>query len=334
MELFGVSRYQAAQSAYAPQKEEAAAQKEAPVEEKKAPGAAQDTVALSGNADYLQTLQKQFPKMSLSIGTGFTGKTKQNTGDNANRWAFTVSPKLLEKMRADPEAEAEYTQRLRDIARATALAESFSKASGMKTVYCENYIDENGKLHHMSISVRKDELNEKLRKEAQENVEKHIERVRGKNKEAAAKLEELLDKAEESGELTLGDEEMRWLGSAAKAAEAAEALQAKSAGDAEKEEDEDGGMSGGRSSVGINAAKLARMLAAAKTRTQVQAVIAKIQSDLQECEAGRQQGAEVDEDSVKAAESLLQEAKSRLSSAENREATPEEEMASALASLM
>ena len=332
MELFGVSRYQAAQSAYAPQKDEAAApQKEAAVEEKKA--AAQDTVALSGNADYLQTLQKQFPKMSFSIGTGFTGKTKLNTGDNANRWAFTVSPKLLEKMRTDPEAEAEYTQRLRDIARATALAESFSKASGMKTVYCENYIDENGKLHHMSISVRKDGLNEKLRKEAQENVEKHIERVRGKNKEAAAKLEELLDKAEESGELTLGDEEMRRLGSAAKAADALQDAAQKSK-EADEEEVEDEGMSGGRSSVGINAAKLARMLAAAKTRTQVQAVIAKIQSDLQECEAGRQQGAEVDEDSVRAAESLLQEAKSRLSSAENREATPEEEMASALASLM
>ena len=333
MELFGVSRYQAAQSSYVPQKEEAAAQKEAPVEEKKAPGAVQDTVALSGNADYLQTLQKQFPKMSFSIGTGFTGKTKLNTGDNANRWAFTVSPKLLEKMRTDPEAEAEYTQRLRDIARATALAESFSKASGMKTVYCENYIDENGKLHHMSISVRKDELNEKLRKEAQENVEKHIERVRGKNKEAAAKLEELLDKAEESGELTLGDEEMRRLGSAAKAADALQDAAQKSK-EADEEEVEDEGMSGGRSSVGINAAKLARMLAAAKTRTQVQAVIAKIQSDLQECEAGRQQGAEVDEDLVKAAESLLQEAKSKLSSAENREATPEEEMASALASLM
>lgn len=86
--------------------------------------------------------------------------------------------------------------------------------------------------------------------------------------------------------------------------------------------------------VGINAGKLARMLASAKTRSQVQAVMAKIQSDLQECDAGKNNGMDVDEESVKAAEQLLQEAKSRMSSAENREATPEEEMAAALASLM
>ena len=76
------------------------------------------------------------------------------------------------------------------------------------------------------------------------------------------------------------------------------------------------------------------MLASAKTRAQVQAVIAKIQADLKECDAGKAQGMDVDEASVRAAEQLLQEAKSRLGSAENREATPQEEMASALAALM
>ena len=320
MELSGLGPYQAAPGGYAPQKGETPA----PSEDKKT-AAAQDAVTLSGNADYLQTLQKQFPKMSFSAGTGFTGKTQQNTGGNANRWAFTVSPKLLEKMRDDPAAEAEYTQRLRDIERATALADSLSKASGMKTVYCENYIDENGKLHHISISVRKDELSEKLRAEAQENTQRHIERIREKNREAADKLEELLAKAGESGELSLTGEDMRWLASAAKAAETTQAQDG---------EDEDGDHSGPSGSVGINAAKLARMLAAAKTRAQVQAVIAKIQADLRECETGKQQGMDVDEASVQAAESLLQEAKSRLGSAENRETTPEEEMASALASLM
>lgn len=86
--------------------------------------------------------------------------------------------------------------------------------------------------------------------------------------------------------------------------------------------------------VSINVGKLARMLAAAKTRSQVQAVIAKIQADLMECEAGKNNGMDVDEASVKAAEQLLVEAKFRMSSAEDREATPEEEMAAALASFM
>lgn len=86
--------------------------------------------------------------------------------------------------------------------------------------------------------------------------------------------------------------------------------------------------------VGINAMKLARMLAAAKTRSQVQAVISKIKSDLKESDNGKAQGMDVDEASVKAAEQLLQTAKSRLGSAENREPTPQEEMASSLASVM
>ncbi|MCH5199331.1 MAG: hypothetical protein J1F60_00100 [Oscillospiraceae bacterium] len=98
--------------------------------------------------------------------------------------------------------------------------------------------------------------------------------------------------------------------------------------ESEKDENKSSGM------VGINAGKLARMLAAAKTRSQVQAVMSKIQSDLSECEAGKNQGMDVDEESVKAAKQLLQEAKARMGSAENREATPQEEMAAAIASLM
>ena len=276
----------------------------------------------------LASLQEKFPKMTFSVGTGLVGKNARNTGDNANRWAFTLDPKLLEKISGDPEAESEYIQKLRDIERATAFAESFSNALGMKTVYCENYIDENGQLHNSSVLVRKDEMNEELRAQARENAEKIIERVREKNAEAADKLEELLNKADESGELVLGDDEMKLFGEAAKALDPEQ-----------NEENADGEEEGGESesvsrSMGINAAKLARMLAAAKTRSQVQAVMDMIQSDLRECDAGKEQGLDVDEESVKAAECLLEEAKSRMSSAEDREPTPQEEMMSALASLM
>ena len=325
MEVSGVGQYRAMQNNYPALKTGTAPQ----AAEHKTVPTSTDTVSLSGGAVYLKSLQEQFPKMAFSVGNGFAGKTKQNTGDNASLWAFTVSPKLLEKMSSSPEAEAEYMQKLRDIERATSFLDNFTKASGMKTVYCENYIDENGQLHHTSISVRKDELNEKLREEARENTEKMIERVREKNEEAAEKLEELLNKAEESGELVLGDEEMRVFSSAAKSLEA---LQEKNDGDGDDEAGGEATKSGG--CVGINAAKLARMLAAAKTQAQVRSVIAQIQSDLKECDAGKAQGLDVDEASVQAAERLLQEAQSRMGQAENCEATPEEEMASALASLM
>jgi len=87
-------------------------------------------------------------------------------------------------------------------------------------------------------------------------------------------------------------------------------------------------------SMGINAGKLARMLAAAKTRSQVRAVIALIEADIKECDAGKAQGADVDESSYKAAQRLLEQARSDLNKADDREATPQEEMAQALASLM
>ena len=41
-----------------------------------------------------------------------------------------------------------------------------------------NYVDENGNFSSFAVVVRKDELNEKLRKEAQENAEKQIEKIR------------------------------------------------------------------------------------------------------------------------------------------------------------
>lgn len=56
---------------------------------------------------------------------------------------------------------------------------------------------------NFSISVRKDELNEKLRKEAQENAEKQIE----KNREnAREKSEQLAEKMEEKEEEANADE--------------------------------------------------------------------------------------------------------------------------------
>lgn len=87
-------------------------------------------------------------------------------------------------------------------------------------------------------------------------------------------------------------------------------------------------------SIGINAGKLARKLASAKTREQVQAVIAEIRQDIEECEAGEEQGMIVDEASVQAAKTLLSQAGQRLSEVSNREATPEEEMAFLMAGLL
>ena len=63
-------------------------------------------------------------------------------------------------------------------------------------------------------------------------------------------------------------------------------------------------------------------------------VIAEVQQDLAECEAGRENGAIVDENSVQAAQEVLNQANQRLNEVDDREATPEEKMAFSLAGLM
>ena len=286
----------------------------------------QESAAVQQN-DYsaaLDRLKEQFPGMKFSVGTGLTGKSAANSGDNADRWAFKVSEGFLEKAAGDPA----YTQKLRDIQKATAFAESFSKALGMKTTYCENFIDDEGNLHHASVLVKNDELNEELRAQAQENAEKLLSAVREKNAEAADRLASLMSEAQEKGVLILDEEDMKLFGEAAKALEATEGEAEDVGGDEAIGSEKVSGC------VAINAQKLARMLAAAKTRSQIRAIMAKIQSDLKECETGKAQGLDVDEASVSAAESLLSQAKSQMATADDREPTPEEEMAQAMASLM
>ncbi|MBR1664107.1 MAG: hypothetical protein IJ696_07260 [Ruminococcus sp.] len=111
------------------------------------------------------------------------------------------------------------------------------------------------------------------------------------------------------------------------------AMQIETAGEQTEQQEETESEKVG-TSMGINSGKLARMLAAAKTKSQIRSVIALIQSDIRECDSGKAQGAEVDEASYKAAQQLLEQAKSRMNTADDREPTPEEEMAQSIASLM
>ena len=85
--------------------------------------------------------------------------------------------------------------------------------------------------------------------------------------------------------------------------------------------------------VGANAAKLARKIAAAKTRGQLQGVIAEIKSDLQEVEEGFKKGW-CDRSEVDKVKALLTMAQNKMGSVEDREATPEEKNMFAMASLM
>ncbi len=142
----------------------------------------------SSNEEYLKSLQKQVPYMKLQIGYGI------NTNNDGKVNVLDVNPKLLEKMQNDPKAAKEYTQRLKDIEAATKWVDNYMKSMGSIVIVRHCYVDENGNFSNFSISIRKDELNERLRKEAQKNAEEQIEKLREKARE---KAEQIAEKPEE-----------------------------------------------------------------------------------------------------------------------------------------
>lgn len=74
--------------------------------------------------DYLRKLQKQVPYMTLEIGSGLSMNKDKRSG------VLTVNPKLLERMQNDPEAEKEFTQRMKDIERAERTVTAYYNALG------------------------------------------------------------------------------------------------------------------------------------------------------------------------------------------------------------
>ena len=265
--------------------------------------------------DYLKSFRDKYRRLSISTGYGMDYNKDRKTGSVA------VNDRFLNKAITDPEAEKKLSELMFGIDKAEKTVAAYYNSLGGVTERTSHwYIDENGNCTNSSYIRRDDKLNKKLREDAAKDTQERIERS----------IEKFRDRAEElrSDRVEFSDEGLA--ANAEKHQQEEETVEDDEAVESDGEiESESVGVS-----MGINAAKLARMLAAAKTRSQVQAVMEMIQSDLRECSAGKEQGYDVDEASVSAAESLLEEAKSRMSSAEDREPTPQEEMMSALASLM
>ncbi len=155
-----------------------------------------ETAKKSGSEEYLKTLQKQVPYIKLQTGYGL------NTSKDGKVNVVDVNPKLLEKMQSDPQAAKEYTQRLKDVEAATKWVDNFEKSMGYTAVVRHGYINENGIFSNFAVVVRKDELNEKLRKEEQENAKKQIEKTR---ENARQNVEQIAEKLEEKAEQLLDE---------------------------------------------------------------------------------------------------------------------------------
>ncbi len=145
----------------------------------------------SNNEEYLKSLQKQVPYMKLRIGSAV------NTKNDGQVDVLDINPKLLEKMQKDPKAAKEYGQRIKDVENAHKFVDSYLKSTGSTVVCSHAYLDENGNYCNFTVSVHKDTLNEKLRKEAEENAKKQIEKTRESLKKKAEELEQKIEEKEQ-----------------------------------------------------------------------------------------------------------------------------------------
>ena len=191
------SYHNAYENTYAAQKQqETAKQKAASKQEAAERAAAQknsgtESGKAKSTAEYMKGLEKLAPSVEFRMGNSYatdkTGKT------------LTINPKLLEKMQSNPAMEKKMKELIQGVEKMTQWRENMCRASGRVVVYRHSYIDANGKYSHTAMTIKKDELNEKLRREAEENAKKQIEKTRENvRKKAELLAEQLEEKAEEA----------------------------------------------------------------------------------------------------------------------------------------
>ena len=143
------------------------------------------------NEDYMNELQKNTPYIKLRPGNGLNQKKDSQVN------VVDASPKLLVKMQNDPEAARRYSQRIKDVEAAYKWADSYHKMKGNTVVCRHGYVDENGNFSNFAVIKKNDGLNEKLRKEAEENAKKQIEKTRENLKKKAEELEQKIEEKEQ-----------------------------------------------------------------------------------------------------------------------------------------
>ena len=157
----------------------AAAQKNSGTESSKA----------KSTAEYMKELEKLAPSAEFRLGKGCATDKSGIT--------LTIHPDILKKMQNDPAKEKKMKELIGGVESMLQLCERMNKATGRTTVFQHCYIDANGNFTQYVQTIRKDELNEKLRREAEENAKKQIE----KNREnARKKAEQIAEQSEEKAE--------------------------------------------------------------------------------------------------------------------------------------
>lgn len=268
--------------------------------------------SVSAGLEYIQGLEKQISGTKFFVGTVSYGQTYGNSSD-VN---FVVNPKFLGKLGTDEATRKQFEEDVEFLNDFSRRFRQQQLANGREMISQGWFCDEDGNWGGWGVS-RPIKQSTVL-----QDMADNAEKIRQEKLEERKKVEAELK--EHFGDRFKGFS-VKWLEEDAKAEEMAEAEDTETASEEESET-----ISG---KVGVNVGKTARKIAAAKTTSQLRAVIAEIKGDMQEVKAGIEKGW-CDESEMEKVNSLMAQAQNRMGQVEDREATPEEENMFAMASLM
>ena len=268
--------------------------------------------SVSAGLEYIQGLEKQISGTKFFVGTVSYGQTYGNSSD-VN---FVVNPKFLGKLGTDEATRKQFEEDVKFLNDFSRRFRQQELSNGREIISQGWFCDEDGNWGGWTVS--RPIKQSTVLQDMADNAEKIRQEKLEERKKAEAELKEHF------GDRFKGFS-VKWLEEDVKAEEMAEAEDTETASEEESET-----ISG---KVGVNVGKTARKIAAAKTTSQLRAVIAEIKGDMQEVKAGIEKGW-CDESEMEKVNSLMAQAQNRMGQVEDREATPEEENMFAMASLM
>ena len=268
--------------------------------------------SVSAGLEYIQGLEKQISGTKFFVGTVSYGQTYGNSSDIN----FVVNPKFLGKLGTDEVTRKQFEEDVKFLNDFSRRFREQQLANGREIISQGWFCDEDGNWGGWTVS--RPIKQSTVLQDMTDNAEKIRQEKLEERKKAEAELKEHF------GDRFKGFS-VKWLEEDTKAEEMAETEDTETSSEEESET-----ISG---KVGVNVGKTARKIAAAKTTSQLRAVIAEIKGDMQEVKAGIEKGW-CDESEMEKVNSLMAQAQNRMGQVEDREATPEEENMFAMASLM
>ena len=268
--------------------------------------------SVSAGLAYIRELEKQNSGTKFFVGTVSYGQTYGNSSDTN----FVVNPDFLDKLGTDEKVRKQFEEDVQYLHEFSIRFREQQLSQGREIISQGWFCDADGNWGGWSVSRP---INQSS---VLQDMADNVEKIRQEKLEERKLVEQELKEH-------FGD---RFKGFGVKWTEE-DILTGETAESEETEESSGGESETISNSIGVNVGKTARKIAAAKTVNQLRAVIAEIESDMQEIKAGIEKGW-CDESEMAKLESLMSMAQNRMGEVEDREATPEEESMFIMASLM